>query len=114
MKWGALGVLLGLVLAALVSEGLGLSAFGPGSERVLLAMALSAGGGALLGLAAARRLLPGALVGAATACVLVRAPLPWTDLSVFGAGPAGALVVIALPVALGVAGAVAAAERRPA
>jgi len=106
-----LGLVLGAVIAVLVTELLHLPLLWPGLGRWLVGASISGVAGAAQGWlwarrghAPQRRAVLGAAVGFVSAALLVHAPLPWTDLSVFGAGPAGALAVVLFPLATAAAG----------
>lgn len=115
----ALGALSGVVVAVLVEGITGVQAFWPGLSRALGAVVLAGGAGALVGWCSARMArgpgaaragaMLGGIVAVTTSGLVLHAPLPWLSLSVFGAGPAGALSLVVLPLALGAAGWVAGA-----
>jgi hypothetical protein len=112
----ASGATWGLVSAVVIAEASGMtafsSAFGHGVCAVAISVSLGATSGALLSLPWARRLSIaklsslGALFGGLSTLLFLRNATAWIDLSVFGAGPAGELVFLTIPLAQLVAGAV--------
>ena len=116
----ALGACLGGCAAAAVLEGLGVpSAPSLGDALLLAGLAATLGGaqGALAprllagraGRMSVRRIAIGAAFAAFVSLLCASAATGWLDVSVFGAGPAGRLTIVVLPLSQTVAGAVVAA-----
>jgi hypothetical protein len=110
---GAVGAALGVLAALIAIEALSMPAFEPGAGRALLGVAVALGLGASQGAAwscwgsrphRTRLVWIGAVCAGFVALVLTRCWSTWLDLSVFGAGPAGRLALVALPLSQAIAG----------